>query len=271
MMTINYQYILHLVSLDALCLFFDFKPVNFLSVFEITELFYYCLTFDNFTDYVIQNPNNSSAYLERTNFFYCLEKVKDISKTNPSSYTGKQDRLLELQTYTFKPEFYGNYEKILSMLQEIGLSMDTVSLVASSLAEIVDNAFSHNLGQWRHPFGPLTVCLIQNYPNKRELELSFCDFGVGFLKTLQGNYPSLTSEKDAIELALQRNITGRPSGKGGNGLVFLQNNIFNGFTGHLAIRSTNTLVEVIDIEKLNVIHENLPFQTGVNIFFSLKY
>ena len=144
-------------------------------------------------------------------------------------------------------------------------------LVGSSLGEIVDNAFSHNIGQWSNDIGPLVIGLMQNNIQKRELTVSICDFGVGFLQTIQHNFPKIVTEAGAVSLALKANITGRPNQRGGNGLLFLQKNIFNGFKGMLSIRSTNTLVNVTDFNKCEIITEELPFSRGVNIYFSVQY
>jgi hypothetical protein len=92
---------------------------------------------------------------------------------------------------------------------------------------------------------------MQNNIRQREFSVSICDFGIGFLQTIRHNYPKIATEAEAIKLALNENITGRPNQRGGNGLLFLQKNIFNGFKGSLVIRSTNTLVNVTDFNRKN--------------------
>lgn len=98
------------------------------------------------------------------------------------------------------------------------------------------------------------------------------DYGNGFLSALQGNYPELENEAQAITLALLKGKTAKLAGqKGGNGLWFLQKNIFNGFRGELFIRSGNTLVQVIKQEETQTLDERLPYSYGANVFFNLKY
>ena len=253
-------------------LIFDFKSVDFLSVFDITELFFHCCSsFFDISGYEIKNDNEASSYLERVNFFYSLGIAKNFDLPFESNYTGGSNRLLELQAYTLKLNFYKNKEKILEMFKSLGLSDTTASLLSGSLYEIVDNSFSHNIGLWRDDIGPLTTCLIQKYQNKQELCISICDFGVGFLSTLKDNYPELENEEQAIDCALKAETTSRNPQKGGNGLFYLQGNIFNGFQGTLAIRSANTFVQVTERETIKVIENNLPFSLGANIFFTIKY
>ena len=143
-----------------------------------------------------------------------------------------------------------------------------ISSVIMSLFEVVDNAFSHNLGEIWEWFGarPLSILLAENFPKKEKLCFSFCDFGAGFLQTLKGNYSELNSQKEAIFLALKPNTTGRPQNIGGNGLDFLLKTVLNGFKGNLCIRSGNVLVSARDNQTLVT-----PFTTGANVFFSISY
>lgn len=270
----NYNKILssEFVYMEGSKLIFDFKSVDFLSVFDITELFFYCCSnFYDISKLEIRNPNGASSYLERVNFFYSLGIIQNLSSNLKSNYTGGSNKLLELQTYTLSRDFYNNTEKIMDMFKSIGLSENTASLLSASLLEVVDNAFSHNLGQWSDEIGSLTACLIQDYKNERELCISFCDFGVGFLATLKNNYTGLKNEEQAINCALKKQTTSRNPQKGGNGLFHLQKNIFNGFKGNLFIRSVDTIVQVNNIEQIEVIQNDLPFSFGANVLFTIKY
>jgi len=115
------------------------------------------------------------------------------------------------------------------------------------------------------------ITCYRTYAAKREFTVAISDFGIGFLQTLRHNYPDLTTEAEAIELALKANITGRPNHRGGNGLLFLQKNIFNGFRRTLYIRSTNTLVQVKNFTKHEILTETLPFSRGATIYFNVYY
>lgn len=264
----NYEKITGIPKKEEKILVLDFSGVDFLNTFEITELFAYLTLFPfDGEEYEIRNTTDVTSYLYRINFFERLETVKNLNPHHSQNlHDGMNNKLLELQTYHYKNGFYGDYEKICRLLQNIGVSVENISLIASSLGEVVDNAFSHNLGRWDPSIGPLGVFLAQIFPKKRELCFSFCDFGVGFLSTLQKNYPEITSQKEAIELALQPNITGRSQRQGGNGLDYLKKNVFNGFHGRLDIRSGDTLYSAR--EELS---QNTPFLSGANIFFTLHY
>jgi len=269
---IDYSKISDIPKVDGNRLILDFAGAKFLDTFEITELFAYLVKLP-FTgkDYGIINETAATEYLYRINFFHQLEKAKKMEmhySQNP--YTGIQNRLLELQLYHFKNAFYGDYPKICEMLRDVGLKEEAVALTASSLGELIDNAFSHNLGKWDSVLGPMVILLAQNFPQKKELCFSVCDFGVGFLQTLHENYPKLSSEAEAISLAIQPNITGRIQKRGGNGLDYLRKNVFNGFQGSLQIRSGNTLLSITS-KSVSKNRQIPPFLLGANIFFTINY
>lgn len=267
-MQVDYKKIIGIPREEKGTLVLDFLGVNFLNTFEITELFVWLLQFPFFEErYEIRNPTDVVSYLHRINFFVHLENKKNLHPSFPRhSLEGKNNWLIELQVYRYKNGFYGDYEKICLLLKNIGVSRENISLIASSLGEVVDNAFTHNLGKWNHEIGPLGILLSQTFHKKRELCFSFCDLGIGFLETLKSNYPTLSSQGESIALAIQPNITGRPQRQGGNGLDYLKKNVFNGFRGDLYIRSGDTLYSVRE-----EVSQRTPFLSGVNIFFTLFY
>lgn len=268
---IDYKTILGIPRVENDVLILDFSGITSLHTFEITELFFQCIALEHANALEVRHPNKVTDYLARINFFSQLAHQKKFPEVPDSLRTGMQNPLLELQVYTFKPEFYGDYEKIFTTLGDFGLSEDSASLVISSLAEIIDNAFLHNLGLWNEKTGPLVSVLMHDDPEKREVCVSICDAGVGFLRTLHRNYPALNNEADAITLALRSNTTGRSNHRGGNGLVYLQKNVFNGFAGELCIRSKDTLMRVEGRDNAVLEKNDLPFDAGANIFFRIQY
>lgn len=268
---INYDPLIRIPSSQGDSLVLDFRACSFLSVFEITELFAICIERPRFRALKVLGTSPAVGYLERANFFYALDLIHGSGQRKPSPRTDLGHRLLELRTYTFKAEFERDTKRIYAMFQNIGLSEETCSLLVSSLLEVVDNSFSHNLGLWPLDIGPLAVLLIQNYPDIQELSLSFCDFGVGFLKTLKPNYHELRTEPQAVHLALMPNTTSRPTHRGGNGLVYLRKNIFNGLRGSLKIRSRQSLVRVRSSGDVQLLREPLPYSCGANVGFRIKY
>lgn len=263
----DYQKLIRIPSIQNESLVLDFQGVLFLNTFEITELFAYLVLFPFWGNtYQIQNSTDTVWYLQRVNFFSQLERIKNLIPQSIESRSHTSDRLLELQIYQHKHGFYGDYEHIQTLLQTIGVGDEKLSLIVSSLWEIVDNAFSHNLWRWSSDIGPLAILLAQKFEKKRELCFSFCDFWIGFLETLKGNYPSLDWQREAILHAIKPNITGRPQGRGGNGLDYLKKNVFNGFRGELRIRSGDTVLSVAEETS-----QHTPFGAGANIIFTLHY
>ena len=249
----------------------NFSSVGFLQVFDINELFFHIVANHSFLDFEVIGNTSIVGYLERINFFFNLEKLIGITRRKESPYTGDQARLHELKIFRYKPDFESTSKKMYSMFIDIGLSGETSSILVSTLSEISDNAFGHNLGRWPFKTGPMIICLIQQYHASRESAVSLLDFGVGFFETLKDNYPDIKTEHEAVHLAIQSNVTGRIGKKGGNGLTYLQKNIFNGFAGELEIRSGNCLVRIEKSGSSRVIEDNLPFTFGAHVGFKIHY
>lgn len=267
-MNIDYAKIAGIPRIENDTLVLDFAGADFLNTFEIVELFSYLVQFPfDGEEYEIINESDASRYLYRVNFYAQLEQIKNLAPHHSQNpYGGMSNRLLELQKYRHKDGFYGDYPRICDMLQNIGVDQEKISLIASSLGEVNDNAFSHNLGKWSVKIGPLVIFLAQNFPNKKELCFAYADFGIGFLHTLQFNYPELTSEASAVIKALEPNVTGRPQKRGGNGLDYLQRNVFNGFRGSLFIRSKDKLINAQTKKEYET-----PLAVGASVLFTLHY
>lgn len=183
---------------------------------------------------------------------------------------------INFHSHEEKTSFYTLAEKIYLTCNQVGLSTDTSSLITASFLEIIDNAFSHNLGKWPTDHYKRAMSLIYNDIENKALLISVADIGVGFFQTLKDKYPEIKNEAEAIELAIQANTSSRPQdyqghNTGGNGLFYLQKNIFNGIPGKLYIRSRGTLTEVLDRQQTKLISSELPYNYGANLFFTLNY
>ncbi|MCF7830659.1 helix-turn-helix domain-containing protein [Candidatus Gracilibacteria bacterium] len=108
---------------------------------------------------------------------------------------------------------------------------EVYSLISSSVGEIGNNSFDHNLGRWSDIMG-----IYFGY-NIEQRQIVLADRGLGILKTLQRVVPNLSDHKDALYIAFTEVITGRAPEKRGNGLKYVRRNVENG-------------------------HFNLTFQTG---------
>lgn len=246
---------------------------KFLDIFEIIEIFNYIVekyNQDNIKSTIIDWNCELKDYLDRINFNFNLNVLFWIKNLNENIHTWNNDLLQEIKIFSNKNEFYVINEKILNMLWRIWLSDDTSYLVLSSLWEIVDNSFFHNLWRWQTKFWPKCILLIQNYPKIKKLSFVISDLWIWFSNTLKDNHPWLNTEKDYIEIALKPWITWRYQNKWWNWLVYLQKNIFNWFKWELKIRSNNSLVKVEDFGKIIEIQNDINL-SWVNISFSLFY
>jgi hypothetical protein len=271
--SISYDQLFKISSLKEQILILDFQSIEFLSVFEITELFAFCLLQYRFSQLEIRGHSPVVDYLTRINFFSHLANARQVSGFPPHQSTGQFERLGELLPYSYKEQFYGQAGTILTVFRNppFGLTEKAASLLLANVSEIVDNAFYHNLGQWELQEAPRAVLLMQKYPKSHRLEISLCDFGVGFLRTLRRNYPQLNSEAEAIEKGIQASVTGDANPRRGNGLFHLRKHVFNGRPASLLIRSTDTLMNISKEGNVNILNQGLPYRLGVNIGIQIEY
>ncbi len=89
-------------------------------------------------------------------------------------------------------------------------------LISAIAAEIGDNSFNHNLGNWPDIPG---IIFAYNL-NKRIVVLA--DRGRGILTTLRNVEPNLANHQDALYVAFTKLISGRPGESRGNGLKFVK-------------------------------------------------
>jgi len=186
--------------------------------------------------------------------------IKDLRKILPD----------EIQIYSSKNEFYSSWDKILKTLWEIWLSDDTSYLLFSSLWEIIDNSFFHNLWRWKTNFWP--KCFFYYNHDKKNKKLSFIvsDLWTWFKESLRNNFKDLKTEKEALEISLKPWITWRYCKKWWNWLVFLQKNIFNWFNWELFIRSNTFLAKIDWFGKVVEIENNIKILWSM-VKFNLFY
>jgi hypothetical protein len=90
------------------------------------------------------------------------------------------------------------------------------SLIVAITAEIGDNSFAHNLGNWPDISG-----IFFGYDvNSREIILA--DRGQGVLHTLSRVRTELTNHADALKVAFTEIVSGRDPEQRGNGLKFVK-------------------------------------------------
>lgn len=115
-----------------------------------------------------------------------------------------------------------------------GLPAALVPLVIATAGEVANNAFDHNLGQWRDMPG----CWLEAQVSGKELWVCVADRGQGVRRSLS-NVLSLPDDQTALETAFNRVISGRAPENRGNGLKFVKKVITDAPGRGLAAASGN--------------------------------
>lgn len=124
--------------------------------------------------------------------------------------------LIEANFCSNRSEFNGrliSYETLL----EKSFAEECLYLASSSIGEIGNNCFDHNLGFWQDQPGCLFI-----------REKNFCliaDRGQGIKSSLSKVYTLAPHENSYIQIAFERVITGRAPERRGNGLKYAKKNI----------------------------------------------
>jgi hypothetical protein len=125
-----------------------------------------------------------------------------------------------------RADFNGRLASYEANLKDV-FSEDCLYLVTSSLGEIGNNCFDHNLGFWQSEAGCLfirekTFCII-------------CDRGRGIKQSLSSVYTLTEEDTNYVNIAFSKVITGRAPEKRGNGLKFAKKNILSCGLGLLCL------------------------------------
>lgn len=106
-------------------------------------------------------------------------------------------------------------------------------MVMLTMPEVINNVFDHS----RSPFG-CYVCA-EAYPPEQRLMLSVIDFGVGFFNSLSPRYRQISTNADAIALAVKPGVSSKPNPRNaGSGL-----DVLSGW-----VRTTGGQLEIISID-----------------------
>jgi len=98
---------------------------------------------------------------------------------------------------------------------EGGQSSSTALFIAI-LGEIGNNAYDHNLGNWRNIPGTYFA-----FDAEKGISV-VADRGQGVRKTLSRVEPDLRSDRDALQVAFTKLVSGRSPERRGNGLKFVR-------------------------------------------------
>lgn len=134
-----------------------------------------------------------------------------------------------------KPVFHHKLERFQEELQKMPEYSELYSLIVGVTAEIGNNSFDHNLGNWPDISG-----IFFGYDlNKRKIALA--DRGRGVLTTLKNVRPELNDHQEALKVAFTEVVTGRAPENRGNGLKFVSG-IIAEYPMNLHFYSGNALV-----------------------------
>jgi hypothetical protein len=142
--------------------------------------------------------------------------------------------------------FQYRLKKLENELGTIAGFTDLLPLVTSTVGEIGNNSFDHNLGNWPDVPGIFFGYDIQ----KREVVLA--DRGQGIFKTLKRVKKELTSDEEALQTAFSEVLSGRAPEARGNGLkyvkgIFMENDMhlfFQTGTAALELRKGDRLLNI---------------------------
>lgn len=127
----------------------------------------------------------------------------------------------------------------LGRLSSLGMSETNLALTIAVAAEIGNNCFDHNLGQWRDVPG----CWFETQVTGGRLWICVADRGQGVLRSLSRADPRLVDEQAALVTAFEKTISGRAPEQRGNGLKFVTNVVLGGGRRGVSCRSGAGLVD----------------------------
>lgn len=176
-------------------------------------------------------------YLTRVSFYDRLQAPVPYPWTRRDS-TGRFLELVEADSEENCHRVAGALAEILTTQGD--LDPQAYRGILTTLSEIIENVF-HHAGPAVNP-----IASAQSYPRINLVELAIADTGMGFEASLARN-PRLrgrfASAAGAIQLALQRKITGTPARNSGEGLFFAAE-LTRANGGDLRIYSGSGLVTV---------------------------
>lgn len=117
-----------------------------------------------------------------------------------------------------RSDFNGRLYSYETALHKI-IPEECLYLLISSIGEVGNNCFDHNLGHWQNKSGCLFI--------REENFTIVADRGRGIKQSLSQTYILDKNEKSYIQVAFDKIISGRAPERRGNGLKFTKKNILN--------------------------------------------
>lgn len=118
--------------------------------------------------------------------------------------------------------FRGRLDSLMIRQRRSSISNDTLALTEAVLSEIGNNAFDHNIGNWRDDPG----VFFGSDMSDRFLYV-IADRGQGMRATLSRVRPAIATDSEALKIAFTQRISGRAPERRGNGLKFVRHVLLN--------------------------------------------
>ncbi|MDP2643084.1 MAG: MerR family DNA-binding transcriptional regulator [Candidatus Peregrinibacteria bacterium] len=112
--------------------------------------------------------------------------------------------------------FSARLQSLSILLERLPKLKEIFPLIIAIVGEIGNNSYNHNIGNWPDVPGIFFAYSL----DKRQIVLA--DRGRGILKTLQRVVPNLKTDKEALNIAFTKYISGRAPENRGNGLKFVK-------------------------------------------------
>ncbi|MHB0913867.1 MAG: hypothetical protein ACYC2Y_10565 [Armatimonadota bacterium] len=154
------------------------------------------------------------GYLGRMDFYKCLDLPYQYTfRRNPSE--GRFHELLAVDSEDLSLDVARHFHGILE--SNGALPPEFSKVAVPTIQELMDNVFHHAESSVN------AIVCAQAYEGTR-VELAIADCGIGFRKSLMRNQDLVgkcETGRDALRLAVQPKVTGRPDHNAGEGLFFI--------------------------------------------------
>lgn len=122
----------------------------------------------------------------------------------------------------------------------LGATEESAVMLSAVLGELGNNAFDHNLGQWKDEIG----CIIGFLDLGSMLRAAVADRGQGIIASLENSLSTKVSSDEVVRIAFEERISGRAPERRGNGLKFVGKQFKSSFGDGLLCLSEGGLYKI---------------------------
>jgi hypothetical protein len=187
-----------------LCL--DFSHVQFMEPWSLALFTAYGLRLRHNGIQVRAELDLSNA----TNKYFSDMGLQEVLETGQSTQVSKQWVTSNQNTglHVIK-----SFEDMLAFTRSTDqLTLAHCSEAADALNYVMKELSRNVLQHAQSPVGG--VAMAQHFPNRRALQVTLCDLGIGILKSLEPRYPELRTDLEGIRMAVLPHASGAPISTG---------------------------------------------------------